>query len=81
MWVKVDERVIINVDSKVVKMVREDTPLKEGGTSYAIGFYNTLEKGAKPAYNYRWDTADQRDQAFNIVCQELSVIDTTRIKA
>lgn len=80
MWLKVDDRNLINIDQKVVKMVRTDTPLKQGGIAYEIAFYNSLEKGVKPAYNYQWETAGQRDQAFDIICDDLDIIDTTRTK-
>lgn len=80
MWLKVDDRNLINIDQKVVKMVSSDTPLKQGAIAYEIAFYNSLEKGAKPAYNYQWETAEQRDQAFNIICEDLDIIDTTRTK-
>ncbi len=80
MWLKVDERVLINVDQKVVKMVKSDTPLKQGGTAYEISFYNTLEKGAKPSFNYQWEIAGDRDTAFNLICQQLEIIDVSRIE-
>lgn len=75
MWVRISDRETINVDAKVVKLLKEDLPLREGKVAYYIGFYETLAPKSQPTQQFQFDTVQLRDQAFETINQQLSTID------
>ncbi len=79
MWVRVNERETINVDSEVVKLLKEDIQV-QSQTYYYIGFYNSLDIKAKAAYQYKFDTESGRNNAFESINSQLETIDIRREK-
>lgn len=80
MWVRISEGETINVDSKVVRILKEDLYVGQNKTGYYISFFNSLDRSAKASYQYQFDNIEKRDQAFESINQQLETIDITRLK-
>ena len=80
MWVKIDERNLVNVDAKVVRIRKDDLQLSgdnEGITKYYLGFYETFDINEYPTQQLPFDSETGRDNAFDTINVALETIDIT----
>jgi hypothetical protein len=79
-WVQIKEGEIINIDQKVVRVLKENRPLNAtqdsgGGIGYYIGFYESLDDNQKSNMRLKFNTPSDRDDAFDIILTALQTID------
>lgn len=74
MWIQITDRQMINVDAKVVRIERQDTPLKEGDTGYYIGFFESLDVRSIATQDLQFISSAERDTAFGVIRTALAAV-------